>query len=74
MKYLLLIILPLISACTATGHSVGVTHAIDSNGEMLYNAPLFTRESEKVDIGVQYYYFDDRTEIDVLEVDWNYKF
>ena len=71
----LFIILSLaISGCAATGHSVGVTHGVSVDGDGQYHAPHYTRESEKLDVGVQYYHFTDREEVDFMEVDWNYKF
>lgn len=71
MKYLIPVLF-LLSGCTATGHSVGVSHGFGTDGNAIYHAPHFTRESEKVDVGVQYYHFTN--DKDFIEADWNYKF
>jgi hypothetical protein len=65
-------ILILISGCTATGHSVGVSHSFDSDG-VLYHAPHVERKSEKLDVQLKYFMFQEKDK-DFMNVDWEYKF
>ena len=61
------------SGCSVTGQSVGVTHGFAEDGNS-YHAPHYTIETERVDVGVQHYRFNERTHQDFTEVDWTVKF
>ena len=67
------IIMAVLSGCAVTGQSVGVTHGFAEDGNS-YHAPHYTIETERVDVGVQHYRFNERTHQDFTEVDWTVKF
>jgi hypothetical protein len=63
----------LFSGCTTTGQSAGITHGFADGGSR-YHAPHYTHETERVDVGVQHYIFEDNSRGNFTEIDWTVKF
>ena len=67
-------LLLILQGCSVTGQSVGMSHGFSAEGDSQYHSPHYTVETEKVNVGVQYYRFNKREDLDFMEVDWDYKF